>query len=269
MDLLKRESAPILPEAWAAIDAEARRVLAANLAGRKLVDLDGPHGWQLAAVNLGHLELFRDEPIPDVHVGKRIVQPLIEFRIPIHLEIMELDYIARGAKDPVLDEVRIAAEKAARAEDSAIFNGYKEAGIAGILDSSPHPPLAMPRSGADYVSVAVQAREVLHAAGVNGPYGLAGGRKALAALSAATQEGYPVEKRVQEILGGPIVLAPALEGMVVLSVRGGDFVLTVGQDLSVGFAHQEKHVVELYLTESFTFRVLEPAAAVALRAGKA
>ncbi len=53
--------------------------------------------------------------------------------------------------------------------------------------------------------------------------------------------------------------------MVLLSVRRGDFALTVGQDLSIGYAFHEKHKVELYLTESFTFRVLEPAAAVYLR----
>ena len=35
MDLLKRTLAPILPEAWKAIDEEARRVLKLNLAGRK------------------------------------------------------------------------------------------------------------------------------------------------------------------------------------------------------------------------------------------
>jgi uncharacterized linocin/CFP29 family protein len=41
--------------------------------------------------------------------------------------------------------------------------------------------------------------------------------------------------------------------------------LTVGQDLSVGYAYHERHRVELYLAESFTFRILEPAAAIALR----
>ena len=58
---------------------------------------------------------------------------------------------------------------------------------------------------------------------------------------------------------------PALEGALLLSVRGGDFELTVGQDLSIGYAYHEKHKVELFLTESFTFRVLEPTAAVPLR----
>jgi uncharacterized linocin/CFP29 family protein len=35
LDLLKRELAPILPPAFAAVDAEAARVLKLNLAGRR------------------------------------------------------------------------------------------------------------------------------------------------------------------------------------------------------------------------------------------
>ena len=38
MDLLKRQKAPIVSEAWQQIDEEARRVLKLHLAGRKLVD---------------------------------------------------------------------------------------------------------------------------------------------------------------------------------------------------------------------------------------
>ena len=60
--------------------------------------------------------------------------------------------------------------------------------------------------------------------------------------------------------------APALEeGAVLLSTRGGDFELTVGQDLSVGYAKHTDSEVELFITESFTFRVLENKAAILIR----
>ena len=65
MDLLKRSHAPITPEAWMQIDAEAKRVLQINLAGRRLVDLDGPHGlalhdgW-LYVAELGRVDRLRD-----------------------------------------------------------------------------------------------------------------------------------------------------------------------------------------------------------------
>jgi uncharacterized linocin/CFP29 family protein len=141
MDLLKRELAPILAEAWKVLDEEAKRVLKLNLAGRKLVDFRGPYGWNHAAVNTGRLQLLDDRPDNNVSVGVRTVKPLIEVRAPILLDLMELDTIARGALDPDLDPVVRAAESVARTEDTAIFHGYPAAKIVGIIESSPHPPI--------------------------------------------------------------------------------------------------------------------------------
>jgi uncharacterized linocin/CFP29 family protein len=265
MDLLKRELAPISSRAWEAIDQEARRVLQLNLAARKLVDFDGPHGWEHAAANTGRLDLFDDQPVPGVKVGRRVVQPLLEMRIAIRLAIMELDYAERGAQNPDVTPVRDAAEKIARAEDGAIFNGYAKAGIPGIIQSSPHASLIIPSDAARYPQAIVQAKEVLRDAGIDGPYALALGTKAYNEFSQAAPDGYPISRRIEQIVEGPFVWSPSLEGMVLLSVRRGDFVLTVGQDLSIGYAYHEKHEVELYLTESFTFRVLEPQAAIYLR----
>jgi uncharacterized linocin/CFP29 family protein len=265
VDLLKREQAPILAQAWKLIDDEAMRVLRLTLAGRKLVDFCGPYGWEYAAVNAGRLKLLQDQPVPDLSVGIRTVQPLLEMRIPIRLDIMELDAIARGAVDPDLSAVVQAAEKVARAEDNAIFNGYGPASINGIIPSSPHSEVSVP-SAREWPAGIVTAKEVLRTAGISGPYALALGPNAYDELSTASDDGYPIMKRIErQLVDGPIVWAPALDCAVLLSMRGRDFELTVGQDLSIGYAYHEKHVVELYLTESFTFRVLDPAAAIVLR----
>ena len=269
MDLLKRELAPIVPEAWSEIDDEARHVLNLHLGGRKLVDFDGPHGWDYAAVNLGTLDLLDEQPDDDVHLGLRNVLPLAEVRIPIRLDIMDLDAVARGEHEPDLDPVVAAAEKIARLEDGAIFHGSEALGIEGILQASGHEPLSLPDDPIRYPQAFVQASEVLRRAGIDGPYALALGPEAYNALAQAADDGYPIRKHVAQLVDGPVVWVPALEGAVLLSVRGGDFTLTVGQDLSIGYAHHEKHEVELYITESFTFRVLEPAAAVALQNGAA
>ena len=267
MDLLKREHAPILPDAWALIDAEAARVLRLNLAGRKLVDFKGPLGWRAGAVNTGRLRLMQEHPVEHVSAGLRVVQPLVEIRTPIYLDTLELDIVARGADDPDLSHVVQAAERAARVEDHAIFHGYPEASIAGILPSTPHTAITVD-GPSDWPAAVVRAKETLRAAGIGGPYALAMGPAAYDELSAATEDGYPIRKRIErQIIEGPFVWAPALKGAVLLSVRGGDFELTVGQDLAIGFACYERSRIELYLTESFTFRVLTPEAAVHLQPG--
>jgi uncharacterized linocin/CFP29 family protein len=263
VDLLKRNHAPITPEAWAQIDAEAKRVLQLHLAARKLVDIDGPYGWQHAAVNTGQLTIKADSGF-GVPWGIREVIPLIELRMPFELPIMQLDNAARGA---VLDLAPVvsAAEKIAHAEDRAIFNGFKAGGVTGILEASPHAPVSIPASYADYPSVVVEAIESLRRSGIDGPYALALGPDCYAGLAQAAEDGYPIRERVQRFLDGPMVWASQVDGAVVLSTRGGDFQLTIGQDFSIGYAGHDKGTVELYLTESFAFRVLERAAAVPLK----
>jgi uncharacterized linocin/CFP29 family protein len=263
VDLLKRNHAPITPEAWKQIDDEAKRVLQLNLAGRKLVDFDGPHGWQYSAVNTGHLTIRTDGGL-GVPWGVRRVVPLIEIRMPFELPMMELDNASRGA---VLDlpAVVSAAEKAAHAEDTAIFNGFKAGGIEGIIPSSPHSAITIPDDYADYPSIVVDAVETLRRGGINGPYALALGPGCYAGLAQAAEDGYPIRERVEHFLDGPMVLAPKVDGAVLLSHRGGDFQLSVGQDLSIGYAGHDNDKVYLYLTESFAFRVLERGAAVYLK----
>lgn len=262
MNLLKRELAPITPEAWSQIDTEAKRVLALHLAARKVVDFRGPLGWEAGAVNTGRLAGL-DAPISGVSARSRVVQPLIELRAPFELSIDELDCAARGADDLDLKSLIAAAERIARAEDHAIFNGYAAANVRGILEASEHAPVAF-GGIVELPFAVVAAREVLRRAGVDGPYALVLGPRLYDEASAAAEDGYPIRSRVDALVDS-LVWAPALEHGVLVSMRGGDFELTVGQDLSIGYAASDAESVRLYLTESFTFRVLEESAAVALR----
>ena len=266
MDLLKRQHAPVTTEAWGQIDDEARRVLKLNLAGRKLVDFSGPHGWKLGAINTGRLKPIDKGPVAGVLHAVRDVQPLVEVRSAFTLKILELDYAARGANDLDLDPVILAAERVARAEDTAIFHGFPEGRITGIVEATPHAPIDV-KATLEWPRAVTAAKEVLRAAGMNGPYALALGIQAYDELAADSEDGYPLRRRIEEsLVDGSLVWAPAVRGgAVLLSIRGGDYELTIGQDLSVGYAIHDRTNVELYLTESFTFRILEEKAAILLR----
>jgi uncharacterized linocin/CFP29 family protein len=80
----------------------------------------------------------------------------------------------------------------------------------------------------------------------------------------AEHGGYPLEAHLRKILEGPIVWSPGVDGGLVLSVRGGDFIFDSGQDVSIGYDSHDGEVVRLYLEESFSFHVATPEAAVAL-----
>ena len=69
---------------------------------------------------------------------------------------------------------------------------------------------------------------------------------------------------VRHIVDGPLIWAPGLEGAVVLSTRGEDFQLTIGEDFSIGYLSHDNDTVHLYIEESFTFWLLSPQAAIPL-----
>jgi uncharacterized linocin/CFP29 family protein len=69
---------------------------------------------------------------------------------------------------------------------------------------------------------------------------------------------------VRKLVNDDIIWAPAIEGAFVLSTRGGDFDLHLGQDVSIGYLSHTDTVVRLYLQETMTFMLLTAEAAVAL-----
>jgi len=256
MNNLKRELAPISTAAWREIDAEATRVLKLKLAGRKLVDFDGPLGPTAAAVNTGRREPLGSAPAADVEASRRQVLSLIELRSYFELSREEMDGVERGSEDPELQPLIEAATRIAYAEDTAIFHGYAAGGIKGIDQASAHPILPIPDDFQEYPRSIAEATRLLRLAGVDGPY---------AGLTQAVGDGgYPVLNVVRKLVDGPLVWAPAVNGAVVLSLRGGDFELTVGRDISIAYQSHTDRVVRLYLVETMAFRVLTPEAAVAL-----
>ena len=264
MNDLLRELAPVSAEAWKEIEAEAKRTLTAMLAARKLVDFEGPLGWEASAVSLGRAPALKKTPEQGVEARLRKVQPLVELRVPFQLSREELEAVARGAKDIALDPVREAARSAALAEDRAVFHGYAEAGIGGIVDASAKSKCSITEDYTKYLASVAEALHKLRAAGIGGPYAIALGPRCFTGLGKTMLGGFPALEQLRRLLDGPIVSAPAVDGAVVLSLRGGDFELTVGQDFSIGYLEHSASSVRLYLQESMTFRVLSPEAAVPL-----
>jgi uncharacterized linocin/CFP29 family protein len=265
MNNLKRELAPLSTAAWKEIDAEASRVLKLKLAGRKLVDFDGPLGPTAAAVNTGRREPLTRAPAADIEASRRQVLPLVELRSYFELAREEMDAIERGAKDPELQPLIDAATRIAHAEDTAIFHGYAAGGIKGIDETSAHPILPIPDDYQEYPHSIAEATRLLRLAGVDGPYAIAMGPRYYTGLTQAVGDGgYPVLNVVRKLVDGPIVWAPAISGAVVLSLRGGDFELTIGTDMSIAYQNHTNESVRLYLVETMVFRMLTPEAAVAL-----
>ena len=270
MNHLMRELAPITSAAWRQIDDEAKERLSPSLAARRLVDVSGPHGWDFSSVNLGRVRRLDQttggESGEGVRVRQRQVLSLVEVRVPFTVSRTELDNADRGADDLDLDDLDRAAHELAVLENRAVFHGWSGAGITGIADSSAHGSLVLGTDPTDYPHVAAKAVDTLRNAGIDGPYALAIGPAGYERIVESTEHGgLLVLDHLRRILGGgKVVRSPGLTGALVVSLDAGHFQLHLGQDIAVGYSHCDAETAHLYLEESFTFRVVEPDAALAL-----
>jgi uncharacterized linocin/CFP29 family protein len=263
MNNLHRELAPISTAAWAGLEQEARRTFKRHVAGRRVVDVPEPDGLELAAMTTGHLDAVAP-PADGVIANLRRSQPIVELRVPFTVDRQQVDDVERGARDADWQPVKDAARQIAFAEDRAVFEGYAAAGIAGIRDSSSNPALSLPGEVREYPNAISQAVTALRLAGVDGPYTLALSADSYTAVSETVDYGYPIYDHIARVLDGEIIWAPAIDGAFLLSTRGGDFELRIGQDLSIGYLSHDAASIQLYFQESLTFLVYTSEAAVPL-----
>ncbi len=267
MNNLHRELAPISDAAWSQIEEEASRTLKRYLAGRRVVDVQGPGGVALSAVGTGHLGNV-EAPGDGILARQREVNALVELRVAFDVDRQQIDDVERGANDSDWQPAKDAARRLALAEDRAIFDGYPAAGIEGIRQGTSNPVGTLPADVQDYPDAIAQAVSQLRLVGVNGPYSVLLSADAYTGLSETRDHGYPVLEHIKRLVDGEIIWAPAITGAFVLTTRGGDFGLYIGQDVSIGYSSHTDAVVRLYLQETFTFLLLTTEAAVALASPK-
>jgi uncharacterized linocin/CFP29 family protein len=268
MNNLHRELAPISDGAWAQIEEEAARTLKRYLAGRRVVDVKEPAGSMLSAIGTGHIKKI-DPPGDGIIARQRQVKALVELRVPFELERQAIDDVERGANDSDWQALKDAAKCIAFAEDRAIFEGYAAANIEGIRQGTSNAIMTLPSDVIHYPDAIAEALSQLRLVGVNGPYSVVLGADAYTALSEASDHGYPVIQHIQRLVNEEIIWAAAIAGAFVMTTRGGDFDLHIGQDVSIGYFGHTDTIVNLYLQETLTFLLLTAEAAVALVPAKA
>jgi uncharacterized linocin/CFP29 family protein len=265
MSHLLRRHAPITSDGWEAIDDEARDRLIPSLGARRLVDFEGPKGWTYSASSLGRVSGIAGAPIDGIDASVRRVQPLVELVVPFTVSRAELRAGDRGADDVDYSSLDDGAKRLARVENATVFHGWEQAGIVGVLEATPHAALEHQGGSEAFVALVATGVEQLLREGIDGPYGVALGEEMWSDVVEGSEAGgYPLLRHLEEITEGPVVWAPGLGQAVLVSLRGGDYTFDCGEDISIGYRSHDAEEVQLYLEESFTFRVATPEAAIAL-----
>jgi len=262
---LHRDLAPISAAAWADLEDEATRTFTRHVAGRRVVDVTSVEATT-AAVATGHLDNL-DSPGDGVRARRRTAQAMIELRVPFTVDRQAVDDVERGAKDADWQPVKDAAKQLAFAEDRLILQGFGAGGVAGISGAGTNAAIELPQALQDYPTAVAQAISALRLAGVGGPYALLLSAEAYTALAETTDHGYPIREHVARVLGtdGELIWAPAVDGAYLISIRGGDHELYLGQDVSIGYLSHDDESVRLYFQESLTFLVHTGEASVVLK----
>ncbi len=263
MDFLRRHLAPIHENAWDEIDDQAKISLKQFLSARGVVDLSGPFGLDFESVSTGRMKMEKDSS--NINYGIRESLPVLEPRVSFKLNIWELDDIARGAKDPDLESLENAAQKIAFFEENIIYNGLKKSGIKGLLETENSPQI-LPKDTSKWTDKIIQAIYKFKELAIEGPYALVLSPDLWQEFSYLTSCGCSKREQLEKLLQGPVVLSHFLKSGLLVSLRGGDFELSLGQDFCVGYENSTNKEVSLYLTESFTFQVFEPNAVIPITA---
>ena len=190
-------------------------------------------------------------PGEGVLARQRAVKPLVELRVPFELEREQIDDVERGSNDSDWQPAKDAAQNRL-CRGSRHLRGLAAAQIEGIRRGRQSDPDAP----ADVRSIRTRSPRPLsqlRLVGVNGPYSVVLGADAYTALAETVDNGYPVLEHVKKLVKDEIIWAPAIDGAFVLTTRGGDFDLHIGQDVSIGYLSHTDTVVRLYLQETLTF----------------
>ncbi|HAF30913.1 MAG TPA: bacteriocin [Bacteroidales bacterium] len=267
MNILKKQIAPLSDKAWKEIIDQSKEIFNIYLTARKFIDIDGPNGLEQGGVSTGRLIKTSNQIKEGVNYGLREVIPLVEIRKPFELDIWEMDNVDRGASDVDLEPAVVAAKQVALFEENLIYKGLKDGQVLGLEKSSIHPKATLPNDPKKLLKVIGEQVTTFKKHGVEGPFTLVLSDKKWEEL-ASLENGYPFVKHLEEVLNVKVIINHGNFNSFIISERGGDFVLSIGQDISIGYDSHDTKKVKLYFAESFTFRVISPEAVIVLENSK-
>ena len=259
MDYFNRELAAFPLALWGAIDAAAIKSARERLTARRFLDVEGPFGVGLTAIEVGD-DQYR-EPQPNeagAVISRTVPVPMLRrsFRLSIRRIASHVEYGQAVNLAPVED----AAEAVADAEERVAYLGQPDFGLPGLLTVEDRQHIeggawtALDRALEDALAAATK----LDDEGFRGPYSLV----LAPALYNALFRLYPGTdvlqlEHLRRLCTGGIYKA-AIEGGVMVDPRVG--VLVVGQDLRSGYVGQDGVHYQLYVSESIVLRIDQPTA---------
>ena len=257
---LGRAEAPIAPETWSLIDSTMIGAAKSQLAGRRLLAIEGPFGFGLKVIPIADTEMEGGI------VGSTFV-PVTQIGTSFSLGKRDIAAFERDKKTLDTGAVAAAAIECARQEDKLIFSGVE--GIPGLLSVEGSSSQTLTKW--DKVGMAsdqiIEAVTKLDDAGFHGPYCMALAPAQFNLLLRRYPQGDGTElDHIRTIVTEGVVKAPGLKKGGVLLASGQQYVsLVIGQDMTVGYNGPVEDSLDFFILETLALLIRAPEAICVLK----
>ena len=261
MKFLNRETSPISAAVWSQIDGVFAPMLSQRLKLRSAVGFS-PVPFETDAIPTGNLKPLSASNGVELSVREPV--RMIELRYEFDLPKSVVEAFKRDKPDFDDTVFKKASNHFSAAENALILEGVKEAGIEGILKNIPRKPIHA-KNTKGLVDAVASMMATFGGDFVEGPYKLVLSTATLIKMVGESEGGVSIKSRIENLLGANFFVV--CEGIgddkiLALSQRGGDFAFYNALDVSLGYAGEKEGSYTLFLTESCTFRIVTPEAAL-------
>ncbi|WP_111495145.1 family 1 encapsulin nanocompartment shell protein [Marinobacter bohaiensis] len=264
MNYLNRGNASFSQEIWEQIDQVAVTAAREILTGRRFLDVDGPYGVGLTAIEVGE-EGYCRQPAPDeagAVLSRAVAIPML--RKSFDLSVRRLEGFQSMGQPLDLRSVEDAAEAVARREEEFIYYGQPDFGLEGLMTAQGRNEVKC----ADWSKIEEALNDVLAAVnhlddkGFHGPYALALSPRWYNLLFRRYEGTDMLQLEHLKRLCEVGVFKAEIEGGVLVDPRAGRII--VGQDLMTGYSSNDGIHHQMFASESLVLRVEEPGAICSL-----
>jgi len=267
MEWLRRDTPSLPDRVWNAIDETAVSMFKQTVVARRIADFDGPKGWGYVATQLGTFKSVSGKHASaKVRLSVPEVMLLTELRAEFSLSWSAIEIFERVGPPLESEQIEDAAREIALAEDRVVFFG--DGSNPGLLTSHQSPRVALSDWSAPgrVLTDLLSAVEKLDEIGIKGPYEAVLSPAHYYSYLRQTGEGgsYPAAKQLGIVIE-KVYSSSVIDGAVLFSTRGGDFLITVGGDLTVGYRAHDDTSIHLFCVETISAQLITPKAVCIIR----
>jgi len=257
---LGRTEAPLGAETWKLLDSTMIEAAKSQMAGRRILTIDGPFGFGLKVIPVNDCDM--EEGIS----GSTFV-PVNEIKSEFSLGKRDLASFEKDRLILDLGPVACAAIDCAAKEDQIIFHGVQ--GAPGLLTAEGSSVQTLTKwdkigTAADQV---IESVTKLDDAGFHGPYCMALAPSLYNLLLRRYPQGDGTElDHIRNIVTDGVVKAPVLKKGGVLLASGRQYAtIVVGQDMTIAFNGPVGDGLDFYVIESLALLIRAPEAICVLK----